>query len=429
MRTQIEEAARGRITSAMRSAAASENVPAEKVRLEVASGRAVIPANPLHKGLKPAVVGRAFRTKINANIGCSATASDRTKELEKLRVALDAGADCVMDLSVGTGLVRMRKAMLAACPVALGTVPIYEAVARVRGDATKLDGDILLAVIEDHARQGVDFMTLHSGLLQSHVPIAVKRIMGIVSRGGAILAEWMVCHRKENPLYTRWDEVMDICHRYDVTVSLGDGLRPGCLADASDKAQFAELSVLGKLVRRCRARGVQVMVEGPGHVPFNQIEMNMKREENVCHGAPFYVLGPVVTDIAPGYDHITSCIGATAAAYHGAALLCYVTAAEHLALPTADEVRGGIVAYRIAAHAADVARGLPGARDADDAMARARMDFNWERQFELAIDGKHARARFMKTMTARDKNTDHCSMCGKDFCAVRRTKRLHEASH
>lgn len=429
MRTQIEEAARGRITSAMRSAAASENVPAEKVRLEVASGRAVIPANPLHKGLRPAVVGRAFRTKINANIGCSANVSDRAGELEKLCVALDAGADCVMDLSVGTGLVRMRKAMIAACPVALGTVPIYEAVARVRGDATRLNGDILLSVIEDHARQGVDFMTLHSGLLQSHVPIAIKRIMGIVSRGGAILAEWMVCHRKENPLYTRWDEVMDICHRYDVTISLGDGLRPGCLADASDKAQFAELSVLGKLVHRCRGRGVQVMVEGPGHVPFNQIRMNMKREEKVCHGAPFYVLGPVVTDIAPGYDHITSCIGATAAAYHGAALLCYVTAAEHLALPTADEVRGGIVAYRIAAHAADVARGLPGARDADDAMARARMDFNWERQFELAIDGKHARARFRKTMTARDKNTDHCSMCGKDFCAVRRTKRIHEASH
>lgn len=429
MRTQIEQAVRGIVTPAMRHAAVSEGVTAEKVRREVASGRAVIPANPLHHGLKPAVVGRAFRTKVNANIGRSAKCSGRSVELRKLRTALDAGADCVMDLSVGTGLVHLRKAMIAACPVALGTVPIYEAVARVHGDATKLDGDILLAVIEEHARQGVDFMTLHSGLLRRHVPIAMRRVMGIVSRGGAILAEWMLACEKENPLYTRWNDIMDICHRYDVTVSLGDGLRPGCLADASDKAQFAELSVLGRLVARCRAKGVQVMVEGPGHVPFNQIEMNMKREEKVCHGAPFYVLGPVVTDIAPGYDHITSCIGATAAAYHGASLLCYVTAAEHLALPTADEVRGGIVAYRIAAHAADVARGLPGARDVDDAMAKARMDFDWERQFKLAIDGKHARERFRQTLTAHDGNVDHCTMCGKDFCAVRRTKRIHEASH
>lgn len=413
----------------MRQAAAAENVTPEKVRREIASGRAVMPANPIHKGLKPAVVGRAFRTKVNANLGRSGSCSGRAGELKKLHVALEAGADFVMDLSVGTGLVDLRKAMIAASPVALGTVPIYEAVARVGGDATKLDADILVAVIEDQARQGVDFMTLHSGLLRRHVPLAVKRVMGIVSRGGAILAEWMVSHKKENPLYTRWDDIMAICRRHDVTVSLGDGLRPGCLADASDKAQFGELDVLGRLVSRCRANGVQVMVEGPGHVPFNQIQMNMERERKVCHGAPFYVLGPVVTDIAPGYDHITSCIGATAAAYHGASLLCYVTAAEHLALPTEDEVRGGIVAYRIAAHAADVALGLPGARDVDDAMARARMAFDWERQFKLAIDGKHARERFRKTLTARDMNTDHCSMCGKDFCAVRRTKRINEASH
>jgi phosphomethylpyrimidine synthase len=424
MRTQLEEAVRGRITPAMRKAAAAEKVTPEIVRSEIASGRAVMPANPLHTNLLPAVVGRKFRTKVNANLGRSTESSGRSVELKKLKAALDVGADFVMDLSVGTGLFDLRKAMIAASPVALGTVPIYEAVSCAGGDASKLDGDLLLAAIENHARQGVDFMTLHAGLLRRHVPMAVKRVLGIVSRGGAIMAEWMVNHGKENPLFTRWDDVMDICHRYDVTVSLGDGLRPGCLADASDEAQFAELAVLGKLVLRCREKGVQVMVEGPGHVPFNQIEMNMKREEKVCHGAPFYVLGPVVTDIAPGYDHITSCIGATAAAYHGASLLCYVTAAEHLALPTAEEVRGGIVAYRIAAHAADVARGLPGARDVDDAMAKARMDFNWERQFELAIDGKHARERFRKTLTAHDKNTDHCTMCGKDFCAVRRSQRL-----
>ncbi|MEI6971056.1 MAG: phosphomethylpyrimidine synthase ThiC [bacterium] len=429
MRTQLEEAVLGRITPAMRQAAAVENVTPEKVRKEIASGRAVLPANPRHRGLKPAVVGRAFRTKVNANLGRSASCSGRSAELKKLRVALDAGADFVMDLSVGTGLADLRRAMIAASPVALGTVPIYEAVARVGGDATKLSADILIDVITEQASQGVDFMTLHSGLLRRHVPLAMKRVMGIVSRGGAILAEWMMAHRMENPLYSRWDDIMAICHRYDVTVSLGDGLRPGCLADASDKAQFGELSVLGKLVRSCRAKGVQVMVEGPGHVPFNQIRMNMEREKKVCSGAPFYVLGPVVTDIAPGYDHITSCIGATAAAYHGASLLCYVTAAEHLALPTEDEVRGGIVAYRIAAHAADVALGLPGARDIDDAMARARMAFDWEGQFKLAIDGKHARERFRKTLSARDMNKDHCSMCGKDFCAMRRTKRLHEASH
>jgi len=429
MRTQLEQAVLGRATSAMKLAAAVESVPPDKVRREIAAGRAVIPANPAHAGLKPAVVGRAFRTKINANLGCSPDSSDTACELEKLREALAVGADFVMDLSVGADLSRLRKTMIAASPVALGTVPIYEAFSRVSGDIDRLDADILLEVIDEHARQGVDFMTLHAGLLRRHIPATMKRLMGIVSRGGAILAEWMVLQGKENPLYSRWDDVMEICRRNDVTVSLGDGLRPGCLADASDKAQFAELDVLGKLVKRCRSHGVQVMVEGPGHVPFNQIGMNMKREARVCHGAPFYVLGPVVTDIAPGYDHITSCIGATAAAYHGASLLCYVTPAEHLALPTKEEVRAGVVVYRIAAHAADVARGLPGARDIDDAMSRARRDFDWKKQFELAIDGDYARERFERTLTPGDSNADHCSMCGKEFCAVRRTNRIYEETH
>jgi phosphomethylpyrimidine synthase len=303
-------------------------------------------------------------------------------------------------------------------------VPIYEAFSRAGGRVETMTPDHLLEVIREHAAQGVDFMTLHAGILREHVPIALRRLMGIVSRGGAILAEWMVHHGRQNPLYERWDDVLEICAQHDITVSLGDGLRPGCLADASDEAQFAELDTLGLLVQRCRKRGVQVMVEGPGHVPFHEIQMNVEREQRTCDQAPFYVLGPVVTDVAPGYDHITSCIGATMAAYHGASLLCYVTPAEHLGLPTTDEVRTGVVAYRIAAHAADVARNLPGARDWDDAMSRARMGFDWERQFSLAMDGPHARARYEQTRCADAGEPDHCSMCGRDFCAVRTSRRL-----
>jgi phosphomethylpyrimidine synthase len=272
----------------------------------------------------------------------------------------------------------------------------------------------------------VDFRTLHAGLLRAHVPLAAQRKLGIVSRGGAIMAEWMVRRDRENPLFTRWDEVLEICGEFDVTVSLGDGLRPGCLADASDEAQFSELEVLGELVRRCRGKGVQVMVEGPGHIPFDQIRMNVEREQAVCDGAPFYVLGPVVCDIAPGYDHITSCIGATSAAYHGASLLCYVTPAEHLGLPCAADVKEGIIAYRIAAHAADVARGLPGARDADDAMAEARQNFDWERQFALSLDPAGARARYRAARAQGDSEDDHCSMCGREFCAVRTSKRVKD---
>jgi len=426
MDTQYQSALRGRVTEEMTAAARGERTDPEKVRAEIAAGHAVLPHNPAHPGAAPRVVGRAFRTKVNANLGFSTERSTCGEELHKLRVALKAGADTVMDLSVGQRLGEVRREMIAASPVALGTVPMYEALSRVGGDVDALTPELLLDVIREQAEQGVDFMTLHAGLLRAHVPLALRRRLGIVSRGGAILAEWMANKQRENPLFDRWNDVLALCAAHDVTVSLGDGLRPGCLADASDEAQFAELDVLGDLVRRCGAGGVQVMVEGPGHVPFNQIQMNMERQQEVCDGAPFYVLGPVVTDIAPGYDHITSAIGATAAAFHGAALLCYVTPAEHLGLPDEDEVRQGVVAYRIAAHAADVARGLPGAREADDAISDARREFDWEGQFRVALDGDYARARYERTRAASGGKADHCSMCGEQFCALRTTKRIHE---
>jgi phosphomethylpyrimidine synthase len=426
MSTQLEYARAGTLTPVIEAAAANEHVEPERVREQVASGRAVVPANPAHACLNPVPVGRAFRTRVNANIGRSPGRSSVQEEVDKLNVALSAGADCVMDLSVGTDLDRVRTAMLAVCTVPFGTVPIYEAFDRAQNRIDRLDAPLLLSVIRDQAAQGVDFMTLHAGILREHVPLATRRLMGIASRGGSVLAEWMLLHDRENPFFERWDDILDICAAHEITVSLGDGLRPGCLADASDEAQFAELDVLGGLVGRCRDRGVQVMVEGPGHVPFNEIEMNMAREMDVCDGAPFYVLGPVVTDVAPGYDHITSCIGATAAAYHGASLLCYVTPAEHLGLPTADEVRAGVAAYRIAAHAADVARKLPGAREWDDEMSRARARFDWDRQFELALDGDLARRRYEEGRVPTEPDSEHCSMCGKAFCAVKASQRLRE---
>jgi len=423
MKTQHQSACSGEITAAMRSAAAAERMQPEQVRFALAGGEAVLPCNPSHKGINPAVVGRAFRTKVNANIGRSVAMSSAGDECRKLNVAIAAGADFVMDLSVGPGLAELRAALLESCPLPFGTVPVYEALSRA-GNVAKLSGDLMLDVVREQSKQGVDFMTLHAGLLKRHLPLAVRRRMGIVSRGGAALGRWMAETGRENPLYERWDEVMAICLDHDVTVSLGDGLRPGCLADASDEAQFAELDVLGELVQRCRTAGVQAMVEGPGHVPFNQIADNMERERRVCHGAPFYVLGPVVTDVAPGYDHITSCIGATAAAYNGASLLCYVTPAEHLGLPTEEDVRNGIYAYRIAAHAADVAKGLPGARAWDDAMADARRCFDWERQFRLAMDGSLARAKYDGSRSHEAGDPDHCSMCGREFCAIRASRSI-----
>lgn len=419
MMTQFDRARSGRITPAMKSAAAAEKRTAQIVCAEIAAGRAVLPANPAHENLHPAVIGRSFKIKVNANIGISTEQSDCPRELRKLKVALDAGADLVMDLSVGSNLANLRKRMLAECPVPFGTVPIYEAVCRAGGSVESFDPDIFLEVIAEQAAQGVDFMTLHAGLLAEHLSLALKRRAGIVSRGGAILASWMNTHKAQNPLYTRWQEVLEICKAHDVTISLGDGLRPGCLADASDEAQFAELDTIGRLVRQCHKAGVQVMVEGPGHVPFNQIRMNMERERKVCNGAPFYVLGPVVTDVAPGYDHISAAIGATAAATYGASLLCYVTPAEHLGLPTEEDVREGVIAFRIAAHAADVARGLGKARDWDDAMTKARVAFDWDRQFQLAMDGRKARERFNKNAGRKKTSLDHCSMCGSEFCAMR----------
>ena len=426
--TQLEAAKRGIVTDAMKSIAADENVDAEALRKAVAEGVAVIPFNPAHTSCRPVGVGRMLTTKINANLGRSITHSGRGDELDKLDVALRAGADFVMDLSVGADIKDIRRGMLDASPKPLGTVPVYETISMLKGDIPHMDPSLLLGVIREQAEQGVDFMTLHAGLLRRHLAPAMRRKMGIVSRGGSIMAEWMMENGAENPLYERWDEVMDILAAHDVTVSLGDGLRPGCLADASDEAQFAELDVLGELVERCRARGVQVMVEGPGHVPFNQIQANMEREQKVCAGAPFYVLGPVVTDIAPGYDHIVSAIGATAAATYGASLLCYVTPAEHLGLPDSDEVHAGCIAYKIAAHAGDVARGLPGARDRDDAMSDARAAFDWDRQFALSLDPDRAKSRWLKTRAFSDEahSDDHCSMCGKEFCAVRTSRRIKQ---
>ena len=426
--TQLEAAKKGIVTEAMRIVAADEGLKPEAVMAAVATGEAVIPLNVHHKNCRPVGVGRMFTTKINANLGRSVTHSGKGDELEKLAIALKAGADFVMDLSVGEDIPAIRQGMLDASDRPLGTVPVYETISRLEGDIPHMAPSFLVSVIKAQAEQGVDFMTLHAGLMLADIPKAMKRRMGIVSRGGSIMAEWMMANQRENPLWERWDEIMDILAEHDVTVSLGDGLRSGCLMDGSDEAQFAELAKLGELVDRCRARGVQVMVEGPGHIAFDQIKMNMEKEQELCKKAPFYVLGPVVTDIAPGYDHIVTAIGATAAATYGASLLCYVTPAEHLGLPDGDEVHQGCIAYKIAAHAGDIARHLPGARDRDDKMAQARHDFCWDEQFALALDPDHARERWLKTRASAEvaHGDDHCSMCGKQFCAVRTSRRIEK---
>jgi phosphomethylpyrimidine synthase len=428
--TQYEQAVAGVTTPEMQRVAERERLDAETVRDEIAAGRLVIPANRLHLAgtgeagvkLDPCAIGRVASTKINANIGASPISSCREHELLKLQWAVQYGADAVMDLSTGGDLDATREFLIANATVPIGTVPIYSMI--VDKPVEDLNCDDILATIAKQAAQGVDFVTIHAGLLREHIPAAARRKMGIVSRGGSLLAKWMLHHKRENPMYEMFDEISAILREYDVAYSLGDGLRPGCLADASDEAQFAELDVLGELVVRARDAGVQVMVEGPGHVPFDQIEMNMKRQEDVCDGAPFYVLGPIVTDAFPGYDHITSAIGATAAAVHGASFLCYVTPAEHLALPTPEDVKAGCIAYKIAAHAADVARGLPGARDWDDAISDARADFNWDEHFRLAFDSETAAAIRTRDL---DIDADYCSMCGHDWCAVRISKEVKEA--
>ena len=422
MTTQYTQAVGGEITSEMRRVAERERLDAETIRAEVAAGRMVIPANRLHlagsgeAGLKldPIGIGRAGTTKINANLGASPVSSCEDLELTKLQWAVRYGADAVMDLSTGGDLDATRRHLIAHASVPLGTVPMYSMI--VGRSVEDLTCDQMLAAIAAQAAQGVDFFTIHAGILREHLDLLGSRKMGIVSRGGSLLAKWMIHHGRQNPLYEMFDEISAICRQYDVTYSLGDGLRPGCLADASDAAQFAELDTLGELVARARAAGVQAMVEGPGHVPMDQIQMNVTRQIACCGGAPFYVLGPVVTDVFPGYDHITSAIGAAMAAWYGASFLCYVTPAEHLSLPTPEDVKAGCIAYKIAAHAADVARGLPGARDWDDALADARASFDWQRQFRLAFDGETARAIRARDRTEGD---DYCAMCGKDWCALR----------
>ncbi len=423
--TQYEDAVAGRKTPQMHRAAEREGLDAETIRAELAAGRLVIPANRLHLAgkaspLDPVAIGRAVSTKINANIGTSPVSSCKEQELIKLRLAVQYGADAVMDLSTGGDLDETRTYLIERTSVPVGTVPIYSMIVDRPVEELTVGG--MLATIRKQAEQGVDFFTIHAGIRREHLPLVGRRKMGIVSRGGSLLAKWMVHHGRENPMYEAFDEISAILREYDVTYSLGDGLRPGCLTDASDEAQFAELETMGELVRRAREAGVQVMVEGPGHVPFDQIEMNMKRQEDLCDGAPFYVLGPVVTDVFPGYDHVTSAIGATAAAYHGASFLCYVTPAEHLALPGPEDVRRGCVACKIAAHAADVARGLPRARDWDDRMAEARTNFDWRKQFEIAFDGDAAKAFREKDGVEAD--ADYCSMCGRDWCAMRISKEV-----
>ncbi len=421
--TQIEQAKSGKITDQMRQVAEKETVDAELVRQETAAGRLVIPANTVHlRGrLEPIGIGRALTTKINANIGASPLDSDDANELRKLDIALKYGADAVMDLSTGGDVDRCRCNLIEHSPIPLGTVPMYEMI--IDKTVEELTYDDILDTCRKQAEQGVDFFTIHAGLLREHLPLIESRIAGIVSRGGSLLAEWMLHHNKQNPFYEVFDELCEIMRENDVCFSLGDGLRPGCLADATDKAQIAELRTLGELTKRAWEKGCQVMVEGPGHVPFDQIEYNMKIQQEICEGAPFYVLGPLVTDVAPGYDHITSAIGATAAAYHGAAFLCYVTPREHLGLPTEDDVRQGVIAYKIAAHAADVALGIKGARDWDDELSRARANLDWQKHLELAMDTETARAMHDEKHLP---DTDHCTMCGKNWCSVRINKELRK---
>jgi len=422
--TQLEHARLGIITPQMRRVAEREpHLSPEELRDEVAAGRMVIPANINHLacGLDPMCIGRASLTKVNANMGASPVSSGIDEELEKLRWALRWGADTVMDLSTGGDLDATRSAIVRNSSAPIGTVPIYSMI--IGRKIEDLDAETVLEVLDHQARQGVDYFTIHAGVLADHLALVRKRLIGIVSRGGSLLAKWMLHHKRENLMYELWDEICAILRRYDVTFSIGDGLRPGGLADATDAAQLAELHVLGELTERAWANGCQVMVEGPGHVPFDQIEYNMKLQRRLCHGAPFYVLGPLVTDIFPGYDHITSCIGATAAAYHGASMLCYVTPKEHLGLPKRDDVKQGCVAYKIAAHAADVALGVPGARNRDDELTKARAALNWEKHFELSFDPDTARAFHDEDL---DVDTDFCAMCGHDWCSVRISKEILE---
>lgn len=423
--TQLVYARQGRITEEMAHCAERENVEPEVVRREVAAGRAIIPANIRHPELEPMVVGRAFRVKVNANIGNSPTTSSIPEEVEKLDWAVRWGADTVMDLSTGKQIHETREANLRRSPVPIGTVPIYQALEKVGGRPEELSFEVFMETLEEQAEQGVDYFTIHAGVRLPYVPLTADRVTGIVSRGGSIMASWCLAHHEESFLYTRFEEICELMARYDVAFSLGDGLRPGSIADANDRAQFAELETLGELTEIAWHHGCQVMIEGPGHVPMHLIEENVVKQQELCHGAPFYTLGPLVTDIAPGYDHITSAIGAAMIAWHGTALLCYVTPKEHLGLPDKEDVKQGLIAYRIAAHAADLAKGHPGARERDDALSRARFEFRWQDQFDLSLDPETARRFHDETLPQEGAKTAHfCSMCGPKFCSMEITQQL-----
>ncbi len=421
--TQLESARKGALTPEVVKAAAREGAQAGLLLKETAAGRAVVPANVNHKNLFPAAIGKAFNCKVNVNLGTSGAGSGLKKEIKKLELAMELGADTVMDLSTGGDLRAIRKELLGRCTLPLGTVPLYEALARA-GGAKGISKTLLLEVIGEHAEAGVDFMTVHAGLLRAHLPLVRGRVTGIVSRGGAAIAKWMELNSAENPFYTFFDEICAIFRKHDVTFSLGDGLRPGSLADACDEAQFAELEVLGGLVKRARAAGVQVMVEGPGHVPLDKVFLNVEKAEKLCSGAPFYVLGPLVTDVGAGYDHITAAIGGAVAGWAGASFLCYVTPKEHLGLPELEDVRQGLMASRIAAHAADIARGRAGAAGRDLAMSKARYAFDWEKQFRTALDPGRARCMHSEGLPEKTEDKKFCTMCGPDFCSMRVSRTL-----
>ena len=427
--SQMHFARLGKVTEEMAFVAQKEKLSPELIRSEIAKGTMIIPANINHPELEPMAIGVESLCKINANIGNSALVSHVDEELRKLHTAVHYGADTVMDLSTGGDIPMIREQILRHSPVPIGTVPLYEALSRVKR-VEDLNINLFLEVIEEQAQQGVDYFTIHAGVLVQYIPMVSKRITGIVSRGGAILAQWMTAHHKQNFLYENFDRITEVMAKYDVSYSLGDGLRPGCVADASDEAQFAELKTLGELTRDAWKSDVQVMIEGPGHVPIDKIKEQVEKEIELCDGAPFYVLGPLVTDIAPGYDHITSAIGAALAGWNGASMLCYVTPKEHLGLPEVEDVRQGVVAYKIAAHAADLARHRPGARDRDDAISRARYRFDWEGQFNLSLDPETARRMHDETLPQDAfKSAAFCSMCGPKFCSMRITEDLRRRAN
>ncbi len=429
--TQYEHAKAGTITNEMKYVAEREDLEVELIRDEVARGRMVIPANIEHlkKRLEPMCIGVASKCKINANIGNSAVTGTAEDELEKLHTAVHLGSDTVMDLSTGGNIDGIRQVIVDASPVPIGTVPIYQVIQQV-DQVEDITPQMLLDMVEHQAKQGVDYMTIHAGILLEYLQLTTNRITGIVSRGGSLMGAWMMAHHKQNPWYTHFDELCEIMRAYDVTFSLGDGLRPGCLADANDEAQFAELKTLGELTLKAWEHGCQVMIEGPGHVPMHMIRENIEKEREMCHEAPFYVLGPLVTDIAPGYDHITSAIGAAIAAEAGAAMLCYVTPKEHLGLPNKDDVRQGVIAYKIAAHAGDIARGRKNARQRDDELSKARFEFDWKKQFELSLDPDTAQRMHDETLPQDVfKSAKFCSMCGPKFCSMRITQDIRDMAN